>query len=479
MAKISTRQSSNDLAFFSIEEAARLLRSKKISPVDLTEAALQRIDRLNGRLKAYLTVLSAPARKAARAAEKEIMRGNYRGPLHGIPICLKDNLWTRGIRTTAGSLILRDFIPPTDSAVAARLRRAGAILLGKTNMHEFAYGITSINPHYGWVRNPWNEKRISGGSSGGSGAALAAGLAYGSVGTDTGGSIRTPAAFCGIVGFKPTYGRVSLRGVVPLAARLDHVGPMGRTVMDVALLLQSIAGTDDWDYGEVAKPVPAYSKVLRRGARGLRLGWPVRGCYEGASPEVQNAVDEAAHVLKSQGATLHAVSLQGAEAALGPANVVAGAEAATFHVSAGYFPERVQEYGRDVRKRLRAGVRISAVDFLRALATREILLHIFESAFEKVDAILAPALPMDAQSPTTENVWLRRREESIRHAVLRFCRPANFTGLPAISVPCGFTSAGLPIGLQIIGPHWQEARILQIAYFYEQATEWHQMHPSL
>jgi aspartyl-tRNA(Asn)/glutamyl-tRNA(Gln) amidotransferase subunit A len=467
------------LEFLTIVDLARLLQRLKTSPVELTEAMLARIERLNPSLRAFLTVLPDEALAAARRAEHNITHGRYRGPLHGIPICLKDNIWTRGARTTAGSRILRDFVPTADSVVARRLRRAGAILLGKTNLHEFAYGITNINPHYGWVRNPWNQTQISGGSSGGSAAALAAGLGYGSIGTDTGGSIRTPSAFCGVVGLKPSYGLISMQGIVPLAPSLDHAGPMGRCVTDVALLLEAVAGSDALDQGVSNIPPQPYSRSLQRSVSGLRLGWPVRGCFENTSSEVHEAVSKAACMLHSQGATLHDVSLEGAEAALQPANTVACAEAAAYHAASGYYPGHSREYGRDVRGHLRAGAKISAIDYLLALRARDLLLGIFERAFETVDAILVPALPLVAPSPNAPKVRLGRHQESLREAILRFSRPANFTGLPAISVPCGFTCDGLPIGLQIIAPRWQEACILRIAYHYEQSTKWHGMHPAL
>jgi aspartyl-tRNA(Asn)/glutamyl-tRNA(Gln) amidotransferase subunit A len=475
----------DELAFLTLAEAGRLLRSRKISPVELTEAALRRIERLNPQLNAYLLVTPDQALASARQAEREIARGQYRGALHGIPVCLKDNFWTHGIRTTAGSRILRDFVPGTDSAVAARLRKAGAVMLGKTNLHEFAYGVTSMNPHYGWVRNPWDEARISGGSSGGSAAAVASGMAYGSVGTDTGGSIRNPAALCGIVGLKPTYGLVSLEGVAPLAPSMDHAGPMARTARDAALLLDAIAGSGAAMKGGKVNAAPGgkngtkYLASLDRSVKGLRLGWPVRGCFAGAVPEVERAISKAARVLESEGATLREVSLDGMEATVEAANTVARAEAAAYHMRAGYFPAHSSEYGRDVKSHLQAGRKITAVDYLRALAARDALRQIFKDAFEHVDAILAPTLPVTAPLPDDDEVRLAKGEETVRSVFLRFSRPGNFAGVPAISAPCGFTRAGLPIGMQIIGPEWQDARILQIVHLYEQATRWHEKHPVL
>jgi aspartyl-tRNA(Asn)/glutamyl-tRNA(Gln) amidotransferase subunit A len=483
MDRTESQRERDELAFLTLAEAGRLLRSRKISPVELTEAALGRIERLNPRLNAYLLVIAEQALGSARQAEREIAGGEYRGPLHGIPVCLKDNFWTRGIRTTAGSSILRDFVPATDSAVASRLRKAGAVMLGKTNLHEFAYGVTSVNPHYGWVRNPWDESRISGGSSGGSAAAVAAGMAYGSVGTDTGGSIRNPSALCGIVGLKPTYGLVSLEGVVPLAESMDHAGPMARTALDSALLLDVIAdvgaGTTSGKRSVATgrRLRPQYAASLGRPIKGLRLGWPVRGCFEGAVPEVGRAVAKAARVLESEGAALKEISLDGVEATVDAANIVARVEAAACHIAAGYFPAHSSKYGRDVRAHLLAGRRITAVDYLRALAARDALRQVFNDAFERVDAILAPTLPVTAPLPDQEEVRLAKGKETVRGVFIAFSRPANFAGVPAISVPCGFTRAGLPVGMQIIGPPWQDARLLQIAHLYEQATGWHEKHP--
>jgi aspartyl-tRNA(Asn)/glutamyl-tRNA(Gln) amidotransferase subunit A len=481
----ASKRADDELFFLTLAEAARLLKGRKISPLELTEAVLGRIERLNPLLNAYLLVTADQARATARNSEREILHGDYRGPLHGIPICLKDNFYTRGVITTAGSQVLRNFIPRANSDVVAHLQEAGAVMLGKTNLHEFAYGVTSVNPHYGWVRNPWDETRISGGSSGGSAAAVVAGLAYGSVGTDTGGSIRNPAALCGIVGLKPTYGLVSLNGVVPLALSMDHAGPMARTVRDAAILLDAIAraaATTASSKKSVApkrKAGPRYAASLDRPIKGLRLGWPVRCCYAGATPEVERAVNVAARVLESEGAKLREISLDGVEATVEAANIVARAEALAYHAQAGYFPGRASEYGRDVKSHLQAARKISALDYLRALGARDVLRGIFEGAFKNVDGILAPTLPVTAPLRDQDVVRLANGEESVRSVFIRFSRPANFAGLPAVSVPCGFSDAGLPIGLQIIGPAWEDARVLQIAHAYERASGWHEKHPLL
>jgi len=466
-----------ELAFASIEQAATLLHRRKISPVELTEMMLRRIERLNPQLNAYITVTAERAIEDARRAEREILRGRNRGPLHGVPIALKDNIWTRGIRTTAGSKILRDFVPSEDATVTQRLARAGAVLLGKTNMHEFAYGVTTENPHFGPTRNPWARDHVPGGSSGGSGAALAAGLCFASVGTDTGGSIRIPAALCGVAGLKPTFGRVSCFGVVPLARSLDHTGPLARSVRDAAIMLQAIAGRDTRDRASAKQPVPDYLRGLR-GKRGrMRLGWPREYFLERVGEEVRAAVEAAARKFERLGAVREEISLPHLAASDEPSTQIALAEARVYHESAGYFPARAAEYGEDVRKRLEAGDSVRAVDYMRALEARRIVLADFEAAFEQVDAIIAPTVPVAAPRIGEKMATIGSEQEPVRSALIRFNRPANFTGLPAISLPCGFTREGLPIGLQLIGRAWDEARLMQIAFFYEQATEWHGRHP--
>jgi len=463
----------NELDFFSIGRVASLLRTKKISPVELTEAVLARVEKRNPRLNAYITVLAERARADARRAEREIVRGRHRGPLHGVPISIKDNIWVRGARCTAGSKILADFLPSEDATVARHLARAGAVLIGKTNLHEFAYGITSENPHYGPARNPWAPDRIAGGSSGGSAAALAAGLCFASVGTDTGGSIRIPAALCGVAGLKPTFGRVSSYGVVPLARSLDHVGPLGRTVDDLAILLRIIAGRDPLDSTAAAKPVPDYLRALRGRLNRLRLGWPREYFFERVDDQVRQAIEAAACVLTKLGAQIEEVSLPHIADSAEPSTHIALAEARHFHETAGYFPARAAEYGDDVRRLLDKGGSVTAVDYLKAFEVRQTVLGDFQAAFARVDAILAPAVPVPAPRLGESILMIGGEQETVRSALIRLNRPANFTGLPAISVPCGFARDGLPIGLQLIGPAWGEERLLKIAHAYEQATEWH------
>ncbi|MGH9775166.1 MAG: amidase [Candidatus Acidiferrales bacterium] len=474
-----TRALENELGFLTIEEAADLLRRKKISPVELVEDALARIARIEPRLNAFITVTAEQARRAARRAEREIMRGGARGALHGIPITLKDNIETRGVRTTAGSKILARFVPKKDAAIAERLARAGAILLGKTNLHEFAYGVTTENPHYGATRNPWAGERIAGGSSGGSAAALAAGIGFASVGTDTGGSIRIPAALCGIVGLKPTYGRVSCRGVVPLARTFDVAGPLARTARDAAMVLGTIAGADAQDSATVEMAVPNYGRVLRGRLRGLRIGWPREYFFERVDGEVLRALEEVARTLGRLGAKVRRVSLPNIAEGDEPSTQIALAEATEFHEGAGWFPARAKDYGADVRKRLELGARVTAVQYMRSLEKRKIVSADFAAAFEKVDAILAPVTPIAAPRRGEKSVKIGGREESVRATLIRMNRPANFAGLPATSVPCGFTREGLPMGMQLIGRAWEEATLLRIAHAFEQATEWHLRRPAL
>src|SRR5271154_1863581 len=467
--------SESELAFLSIEQAARLLRRKEISPLELADVALARIERWNPSLHAYLTVLADAARRQATLAGREILRGRARGPLHGVPISIKDNFLTRGIRTTAGSKILADFVPDADSDVAKKVARSGAILLGKTNMHEFAYGITGENPHYGSTRNPWARDRMSGGSSGGSAAAVGAGMGLASVGTDTGGSIRIPSALCGIVGLKPTFGLVSTAGVVPLGITFDCAGPIARSVADACILLEAIAGK--YPRGETR---PDHRKLRRNRPRRFRVGLPKEFFFDRLDGEVRRLVEAAAKKFESLGARVEEVSLPRLTGAIEQATNVVIAEASEYHESQGYYPARAAEYGDDVRGHLEWGHKLLAVDYLRALPKRREIAEDFQAAFEEVDVILAPTSPIPAPRVGEPTVHAPGESETIvRAELLRFTRPANQTGFPAISIPCGFTREGLPVGLQLMGPRWGEARLLSIALAYEEATEWHKKHPNL
>jgi aspartyl-tRNA(Asn)/glutamyl-tRNA(Gln) amidotransferase subunit A len=464
----------SDPLSLSIGEITILLKRKELSPVELVDMALERIEKNNSTTNAFITVTAESARRQAKIAERQIRRSGPKTPLHGIPISLKDNILTRGIRTTAGSKILADFVPEYDSDIAARLGAAGAILIGKTNLHEFAYGITSENPHFGPVRNPWAHDRISGGSSGGSAAGVASRMGLASLGTDTGGSSRIPPALCGIVGLKPTFGLVSLKGVVPLAASLDHVGVLARRVADACIVLESIAG----NYPPGIRP-PDYRRLREHKPRPIRLGWPQHFYFDRVDSEIRSAIDAAMETFESLGAHITKVPLPHLADAADPSTDIALAEATHYHQSQGYFPRLANDYGPDVRSRLEAGTKVSAVAYLRGFDVKVLLEKDFEAAFGQVDAIVAPASPIPAPRIGQDEVELNGKRETVRALMVGMCRPANFTGLPALSVPCGFTSAGLPVGLQLIGPRWQERKLLSIAQAYEQATPWHEQHPSL
>jgi aspartyl-tRNA(Asn)/glutamyl-tRNA(Gln) amidotransferase subunit A len=467
------------LAFATIEELQPLLAKKRVSPVELANLYLSRIDQIDRGLNAFRTVTAERALADARAAETELLRGKCRGPLHGIPIALKDNIWTRGIRTTAGSAILRDFMPDEDATVARRLRRAGAVLLGKTNMHEFAYGITSENPHYGATNNPWAGGRISGGSSGGSAAAIAAGLCVASIGSDTGGSIRVPAALCGVVGLKPTFGRVSVHGVFPLVPSFDHVGPLARCTADATALLAVIAGRDPRDPTSIAHSNRDLLHIGAQRNKKFRLGRPKEYFWTRLDPQIRRLTEAAVQSMLDQGVTVVEISLPTIESAAvaEASNTVALAEARQVHEEASYFPARASEYGADVRVRLEHGGEVRAVDYIAAQKVLKRSKAEFEAALESVDAIVTPTTPIAAPPIGSERVSVGDAEEPVRSALLRLNRPGNFTGLPAISVPCGFTKEGLPVGLELIGRAFGEATILAIAHQYEQRHEWRTMHP--
>ena len=469
-----------DLAFASMEEIARLFRKRKLSPVELTKLILARIDQLNPRLNAYITVTSDLALAQAKKAETELFaprgRKGYRdrGPLHGIPISLKDNIYTAGIRTTAGSKILKEFVPKEEAAVVAQLKNAGAVIVGKTNMHEFAYGVTSNNPHYGPVRNPWDLSRIPGGSSGGSAAAVAAGLCYGSIGTDTGGSIRIPASLCGIVGLKPTLGRISVDGVIPLSPRLDCVGPLARSVHDAALLLEPILPRVKGERG-----LRSLAKSSAK-PRKFTLGIPTDFFLDVVSHDVHSVFEEALHVLKKQRIAFKEISLPLLNDTEDAGNQIAWAEATHYHQQAGWFPSRASDYGDDVRSRLELGTKLPATTYLSALALREKFIQQFHLALEDaaVDALIVPTTPITAPLIGQEHIRLGEKDHPTRALLLRANRPANLAGVPAISVPCGFTPSGIPVGLQLIGAVADEHLLLQIAHTFERAHPDHR-HPTL
>src|SRR6266446_9655754 len=459
-----------DLAFASIKEIGKLFRKRKLSPVDLTNLMLARIEQLNPKLNAYLTVTAELALAQAQKAERELFaprgrKGQHdRGPLHGIPLSLKDNIYTAGIRTTAGSKILKDFIPQHDAKVVIQLKEAGAVILGKTNMHEFAYGVTSNNPHYGPVRNPWDLERISGGSSGGSAAAVAAGLCYGSIGTDTGGSIRIPSALCGVVGLKPTFGRVSVKDVIPLSPHLDCVGPLARTMAGAAIMLDPI-----FVRGKGEPSLQSATKSSRKGR--FRLGLPKTFFSDVNSPEVEFTFEQALRLLQKSGSNLKEVSIPLLFETEDAGNQIAWAEATHYHQRAGWFPARAGEYGEDVRTRLEVGAKVSATAYLQAMEVRYSFIEHFHAAMASanVDALVVPTTPIAAPMIGEETTTVCGASYPTRSLLLRLNRPANLGGLPAVSIPCGFTPEGLPVGLQLIGAVTDEHLLLRIARILERS----------
>jgi aspartyl-tRNA(Asn)/glutamyl-tRNA(Gln) amidotransferase subunit A len=453
-----------DLTELTLVEARRLIELRQLSPLELAEAYLARIERINPKLNCYLRLTGELARKQAREAEKALRHATRRKSLLGIPIALKDLYETQGIETTAGSSFLRNYIPQKDARTVERLRQAGAILLGKLNLHEIALGVTNVNPHYGTCRNPWDRERISGGSSGGSAAALAARLCAGSLGTDSGGSIRIPASLCGIVGLKPTYGRVSLQGVLPLSWNTDHAGPMARCVEDAAILLQVVAGYDPRDPSSVRKPVGDYLTQLKEGVRGWRIGLAADELLGRTDPEIEQAIQAAAQAFRALGAKVETQAFPGLRDA-GQANLLmVTSDAAAYHRE--NLLNHPEGFGEDVFRRLRSGAEVTSTDYSLARRNQALLRRQFERFFEQYDLLILPTTPVPAPPILGPDAVEQAR------LLTRFTAPFNLTGLPAISIPAGFTEGGLPIGLQIVARPWNEARLLQGAYAYEQAHAW-------
>ncbi len=451
-------------AFETIAELAPRLRRGEVSPVEVTRACLDRIEKLNPALNAFITVTAESALEEAHAAEIEISSGKWRGPLHGIPVALKDLIDTAGTRTTAASALFEHRIPTEDAEVVQRLRRAGAVILGKNNLHEFAYGGSSLVSFFGDVHNPRNTAHIAGGSSGGSAAAVAAGLCYAAIGTDTAGSIREPAALCGCVGIKPTYGRVSARGVIPLSWSLDHVGPLAATVGDAAIVLQAIAGFDPLDACSADVPVSDYISGLRDGAKTLRIGVPRAHFFDDLDDEVSAAVEQALVLIRAL-----VVDVRDWQIEVPSDRTVQAAESFAYH--ARYVAETPELYQPETLRRIRSGEKISAADYIQRRRQLDVERHLARDMFAGIDLLVTPTMPIPAPAIAD----LKKDPAALRPAelvLLRNTRSFNVWGLPAISVPCGYTKSGLPIGLQIAGPHWREDLVLRLAHAYEQATDW-------
>ena len=439
-----------------LADASELLRRKEISPVELATTCLNRIEELNPTINAFITVMHESALDEARAAEAEINGGNWRGPLHGIPIGLKDLIDTAGVKTTCGSALFAERVPTEDAYIVQRLKSAGAVLIGKQNMQEFAYGGTSTSSYFGPVRNPWDTDRIAGGSSGGSAAAVATGMGLAAIGTDTGGSVREPAAFCGIVGLKPTYGRVSVRGVFPLSASLDHVGPLCRDVRDTALLLQAIAGYDKFDPTCVDWPVDSYTEKLTETIR-PRIGIVRRPFFDGLDHEIAIAVDEAIKQISNFAADVLEIDLPPVPTAVQAPEVYALHEKSFTAAPELYLPW--------IRERLKQAAAIDTTSYIEARQYLDRLRREIDDVFAKVDFLITPTTP---RPPITIRKALEMSPDPAGEFWLRNTRPFNAYGLPTISIPCGFTRAGLPIGLQISAAHFSEAKLLAFALACEQ-----------
>jgi aspartyl-tRNA(Asn)/glutamyl-tRNA(Gln) amidotransferase subunit A len=469
---------SPDLATLTLKQASELVRRKDVSPVELTEACLARIGRHDRAINAFITVMREQALAAAREMEAELSRGRRRGPLHGIPIALKDNIDTAATLTTAASGIFKDRVPGEDAEVVVRLKRAGAVLLGKLNLHEFALGGTSAVSYFGPVRNPWALDRVAGGSSGGSAAAIAADMCFATLGTDTGGSIRIPASLCGIVGFKPTYGRVSTRGVVPMAWTLDHVGPMCKTVEDAALMLGAIAGYDPLDPTSVDAPVPDYSRATRMAATKLRVGVARTPFFDNLNPEVAKALEAAIDVLRKLTAGIRDVEVP-------PAGNIADVwnpEIYAYHLP--WITKTPELYQTATRNLIQGAGKASAATYAQSRRQVDAVRREIKKVFTTVDVLITPtqrgvAQPIAPSPPAPAGGRGGAPAAGAAGGGLINTAAFDIYGLPTISVPCGFSSAGLPIGLQISGNHFAESMVLTLAHAYEQATEWHRRRPAL
>ncbi len=467
----------NELHYMSAWELSGLIRNGQVSPVDVVDACLARIAATEPTLNSFITLLPEPARAAARRAEDEISRGNYRGPLHGIPVGLKDLFNTAGVRTTSGTRIYDTYVPAADCTVAAKFSQAGAILLGKLNMHPLAFGPTGENADYGHMHNPWNPERITGGSSGGSGSAAAAGQCTITMGSDTGGSVRIPAALCGIVGLKPTYGRVSRAGLTPLSWCLDHPGPMARTVEDAALTMNVIAGHDPQDHATVAAPAPDYTAALTGDVRRLRIGVVKEFFETEIDPGVADLVQRAIGVMGELGAEIVEVSLPLYEYAQPISNAILSAEAAAAHRDV-LLSDGDKLYPQ-VRDRLEEGLFISAAEYLRAQQARQVFCRQVAALLNDVDLLAGPVEPVTAPVILERRIDVAGQSLPSVPLLTKYTRVFNITGSPAISVPCGFAADGLPVALHLAGRNFDEETVLRAAYAYQQATDWHTRRPPL
>lgn len=465
------------LALQPLRELGRLMRAREVSPVELTEETLRRIEALDPKLNAYITVTADLALEQAQQAERELAEGRDRGPLHGIPYAAKDLCWTAGIRTTAGSKVLADFVPDEDATVVRKLREAGAVLIGKSGLHENAYGVTSTNPHFGAIRNAWALDRVPGGSSGGSATAQAAGLCGFSLGTDTGGSIRIPASFCGVTGLKPTFGRVSRYGIVPLGHTLDTVGPFAMSVEETAWAYQAMAGGDPRDDSSVDRDAPIPEFPRETSLDGVRIGVPENYYFEQLDEGVEAATRQALQDCESLGAELVGIRVPDIEEFNTLHRLILGAEASSVHERT--LAERPEDYGPDQIAMLDLGSTVRAVDYLNAQRRRREIVDAFNAILLGVDVVAAPATSVPAGLIGAKTVTVRGRETDVRAASTRTTRALNLTGLPLLTMPCGFTPSGLPVGLQFVGRAFGEQELLAAGHAYQTATDWHRRRPPI
>ena len=459
-----------------ILEASAALRAGKVSSVELTKQCLLNIERLEPKLNAFITVTAEHALAQAKKADDELANGTDRGPLHGIPISLKDLYRTKGIRTTGGSLLYRDHVPDYDCAVVEKLNAAGAVMVGKTGLHELAYGVTSNNPHFGPVRNPWNTECIPGGSSGGAGAAVSAGMSFMSMGSDTGGSIRIPASYCGTIGLKPTYGLVSRYGVLPLGSSLDHMGPLNSCVRDAALTLAAIVGEDERDESSVARATTSYLPPENIDLKGIRIGVPDNFFTERVDPAVMARLRAMVQLAAGLGAQAEVVRVPDMEAINVIGRVILLSEASALMEP--HAKDRTS-FGTDVRALLDQGMLLPATDYVNAQRLRSVYRRHFLELFQSIDVLFTPTTPLTAPKIGQATVLLDGQEEDTRLASTRFVRGINVVGFPALSIPCGFDKVGLPIGLQIVGKPFDEVTILRVGAVLEDATDFHRLSPPI
>ena len=464
-----------EICYASAWDLGPLISNREISPVDVIESHLKRIEETESVLNSFITLLADEALSAAKRLESEVLQGRYRGPLHGIPVGLKDLFHTGGVRTTSGSRIFDTYIPTEDCTVAARFNQAGAILLGKLNMHQFAYGPTGENPDYGHMHNPWNPELISGGSSGGSGSAAASGQCTITMGSDTGGSVRIPSSLCGIVGLKPTYGLISRHGLTPLSWCLDHPGPMVRTVEDAALTMNAISGYDPKDDGSANVDIPDFTASMTGDIKNIKIGL-VREFFEAPlDAEVDTVVKSAIAQLESLGAEIVEVSMPMFEQAQAISGTILMAEAAAYHRD--LLNEHADKLYPPVRLRIESGLFVTAADYLKAQQGRTLFNKAMSDLFLEVDALVGPSQPITAPPLLANTVDINGETVGTTAALTQYSRPYNISGTPAISIPCGFSKAGMPIGLQIAGRAYDEAMVLRIAKAYQDSTAWHQQRP--